>query len=461
MIPPHVSLHRQVQKAAGQRNGETTHFPRHSHPPCRSEHRLRNGLRVILAERHSDPVVAVMLFYGVGALDETEREAGLSHFLEHMMFKGSRRFGKGEIDRLTTVMGGQNNAFTGYDHTAYWFELASDRWETALEIEADRMRSLRLDEEEFDRERAVVLEELAMGLDDPWRRLGHEVERVLFPHHPYGRPIVGHPESLERMGVGDMQAYYDRHYQPANATLVVCGDVTRRGALRSIRKHLGGIPAGAQRRGATSFRPTLEEPVAEHRLKLGWDDAGRRLCMAWPGARVGSDDDYALDLIATCLTSGRGSRLQNRLVHEEGLALSLSSANDARVEAGGFWLFAECAHSTDPAELERIIDLELEQFASEAVSRSELRRARAILRASEAHDSETVTNVAEQIGEFAIDADWTLAFDGAPRYEAISATQLRKTAARLLVPRRRVVGWCLPVAGPAERPRATSSGAAR
>src|SRR5688572_18606021 len=121
-----------------------------------TEHHLDNGLRVLVAARHSDPVVSTVLLYRAGARTEVEREAGVSHFLEHMMFKGTPTYGKGEVDRLTTQLGGQNNAFTGYDHTAYWFELASDRWERALEIEADRMQHLLLDPEEFEAERAVV-----------------------------------------------------------------------------------------------------------------------------------------------------------------------------------------------------------------------------------------------------------------------------------------------------------------
>ena len=121
------------------------------------ERRLKNGLTVLVAERHADPVAAVMLFYRVGSGHEAEHEAGVSHFLEHMMFKGAARYGKGDVDRVTTLLGGQNNAFTGYDHTAYWFELASDRWQEALAIEADRMASLELDPHELDAERAVVL----------------------------------------------------------------------------------------------------------------------------------------------------------------------------------------------------------------------------------------------------------------------------------------------------------------
>ena len=179
-----------------------------------SESFLRNGMRVLVAERRDDPVVATVLYYRVGARNETEAEAGVSHFLEHMMFKGSARFGKGEIDHITTALGGQNNAFTGYDHTAYWFEFASDRWQQALDLELDRMTSLVIDPDEFEAERAVVLEELAMGEDDPWRVLGRHMEADLFGRHPYGRPIIGYPDTLAGMSPARMEDYHRRFYHP-------------------------------------------------------------------------------------------------------------------------------------------------------------------------------------------------------------------------------------------------------
>src|SRR5262249_12032012 len=144
----------------------------------------------------------------------------------------------------TAELGGQNNAFTGYDHTAYWFELAADRWEEALELEADRMQHLALDAAEFDAERAVVLEELAMGEDDPWRVLSRRVDEVLFPHHPYGRPIIGYRETLEALRPADMRDYYRRFYHPGNATLVVCGDFEPRRALAAVRARFERIPSG-------------------------------------------------------------------------------------------------------------------------------------------------------------------------------------------------------------------------
>ena len=424
-----------------------------------SEHRLRNGMRVLVAERHDDPVVASVLYYPVGARNETEREAGVSHFLEHMMFKGSRRFGKGEVDRVTTELGGQNNAFTGYDHTAYWFEFASDRWERALDIEADRMSALLLDRAEFDSERAVVLEELAMGEDDPWRVLARHVESALFPRHPYGRPIIGYADTLEALSPAEMSDYYERFYHPANATLVIAGDVSRAKALREVRARFGKLPAGSAYAAADPPRPPLEEPPGERRVETRWDDEASRLLMAWPTVAVGTDEDYALDLALIVLASGRLSRLQRRLVFDAGLASSISASNDTRVEGGAFWLFAECSQGVDPAELERVIDEELARLAAKKVSAAELRRAKAVMRSSDAFEGETVSDLAEELGEWAVDYDWRMAFDGSARHDAVTAEDVRQATARLLVPRRRVVGWSLPrtseqvVAKPAARKR--------
>ena len=163
------------------------------------EVQLDNGFQALLVERRNLPVVATVLYYLVGSRDERTGQTGLSHFLEHMMFKGTRRFAKGEIDLLTSKLGGSTNAFTDNDCTAYHFSLASDRWETALEIESDRMTSCLFDPDEFAAEKNVVLEELAMGEDDPWRVLWQSTEALVFQVHPYHHPIIGHRQDLERL----------------------------------------------------------------------------------------------------------------------------------------------------------------------------------------------------------------------------------------------------------------------
>jgi zinc protease len=428
------------------------------------ERALDNGLKVLLVERHLDPVVAVMLWYRVGARNESEREAGVSHFLEHMMFKGSRGFGKGEVDLVTTQLGGSNNAFTNADHTAYWFELASDRWEKALEIEADRMRNLLLDPAEYDAEKAVVLEELSMGQDDPWSVLSQLVQAAVFTRHPYRRPVIGYADTLAKLGVADMRDYYARFYHPGNATLVICGDIDPDVAFALVQKHFGAIAAGKPYADADCFRPAFDEPKGEQRVNMRWDDTGKRMCIVWPTTKVGSDDDYALDLLSTILTGGRMSRLHRRIVLERGLATSVSTQNDARVDSGAFWVFAECAQRTKPEDLERAIDAEIERLCNDLVPAIELQRAKRIIAAGEAYESETVSDLAEEIGEFATDARWQLALETIPNIEKVSAAALRDCARRLLARERRVVGWSLPretsARAKAARKRAKSGGRA-
>jgi zinc protease len=423
------------------------------------EHRLENGLTVLLAERHSDPVVAVMLWYKVGARNEREHEAGVSHFLEHMMFKGSAHFGKGEVDRWTTELGGSNNAFTSYDHTAYWFELASDRWEKALEIEADRMRELLLDPAEFDAERAVVLEELSMGDDDPWRSLSERVQSAVFERHPYRRPIIGYADALEHLSVGQMRDYYRRFYHPANATLVLSGDIEPGSALELVRKHFGSIGAGMPYSEADCFRPSSAAPAGEVRIQMRWDDQGKRLVMAWPTVAVGTDDDFALDVLSALLSGGRLSRLHRKLVLDQGLATSISTSNDTRIESGVFWLFAECAQGTEPAQLEAAIDEELARIAAAPVPSRELTRVLSMIEASEAYDDETASDLAEQLGEYAVDAHWRLALENVERLKRVTARQVLECARRLLTKDRRAVGWSLPRDPGVKRSRSASRAA--
>lgn len=283
-----------------------------------------------------------------------------------------------------------------------------------------------------------------MGEDDPWRVLSQIVERTVFPHHPYGRPIIGFTETLEAMSPESMRDYYRRFYHPGNATIVLAGDVKAEDAVRAVEARFGGIEAGVPFEQADSFRPKLKEPLGEVRCGTTWDDPADRMIMAWPTTAVGTQDDYAIDLLMNVLTNGRSSRLWRRLVIEEGLATSVTSVNDSRVEAGAFWLYAEASQGVEPAAVEKVVEEELVRIRDTMCKPEELARARSMILASYAYDGETVSDVAEHLGEWAVDADWRMAFDDGVNYERLTEASLRDTAARFLVPERRVVGWCRP-----------------
>src|SRR3954464_12140993 len=205
---------------------------------------LSNGLVVLTKEVHTSPIVTSMIWYRVGSRNEELGHTGKSHFLEHMLFKGTDRFKKGQIDLLTLKNGGGNNAFTSHDFTAYYFNFASDRWQVALDIEADRMVNCTFDPEEFEAEKKVVIEELKGGLDSPWGLLMQEVNAAAYKVHPYRNPIIGWLNDVERATAEEQQAYYQKNYQPNNAILSIAGDFDTDRVLDEVVRQFGGIPAG-------------------------------------------------------------------------------------------------------------------------------------------------------------------------------------------------------------------------
>ncbi len=414
---------------------------------CRvHEAQLANGLQGLILERHTDPVVASMCWYKVGSKSERTEEAGLSHFLEHMMFKGTPRFGKGMVDREITRLGGSNNAFTSYDYTAYWFELASDRWQHALDLEADRMGHLLLDPDEFESEKAVVLEELSMGLDDPWRRMSHEASPLVWGRHPYGRPIIGYRDVLARATPEDMRRFYQRYYHPGHATVVVSGDVEPKAALAAIEDRYGDLPAGPAWEELDPWRPEVQAPAGPRRVQLTWDDPGQRLLMAWPTAAVASSADIACDVFSTLFASGRLSRLYRRLVLDRQLATFVSPYNDARQEGGCLWMYAEANQGVPLEDLEAAILEEVALLRSEPPSAEEVQRAQNILAAGERSGTETVSDLAEHVGAYAIDCRWQTAFELTAMRQKVDRESLLAFAQEYLDPNRCVTATSVPEA---------------
>src|SRR5215468_2835191 len=204
---------------------------------------LSNGLVVLTKEVHTSPIVTSMLWYRVGSRNEELGHTGKSHFLEHMLFKGTERFKKGEIDLLTLKNGGANNAFTSHDFTAYYFNFASDRWDVALDIEADRMVNCTFEPDEFEAEKKVVIEELKTSLDSPWGLLVQETDATAFKIHPYRNPIVGWLQDVERASAQEQQAYYKRFYHPNNAVLVLVGDFEADSVIERANRTFSATPA--------------------------------------------------------------------------------------------------------------------------------------------------------------------------------------------------------------------------
>ncbi len=407
------------------------------------ELRLDNGFRALLVRRTSLPVVASVLWYQVGSRDERTGETGVSHFLEHMMFKGTDRYAKGEIDQQTAKMGGSNNAWTDNDSTAYYFSLAADRWEAALEIEASRMRRCALDPLEFASEKEVVLQELRMGEDDPWRPLFQSAESMMYQVHPYHHPIIGYAQDLERLQVADMRAYYDRSYGPNRAFLTVVGDIDVEQAGKRITELFGDIPSTAEPR-----REALTEPRqnGERRAVVTTNYQVARLCIGFPTCRMGERDDYALDLLAHALGNSKNSLLYRRLVLEEELVTYVGVYNETRLDPGVFMVLAELRSGADRAKVERIVREEIDKMTLQGVPKRELQRIRAQIAASFLFQDETVLDLAQKIARFEAMAPggYRTLETVLPTYESLSNAELKDVALRYFAPDRGTVVWALP-----------------
>ena len=334
---------------------------------------LSNGLVVLTREVHTSPIVTSMIWYRVGSRNEELGHTGKSHFLEHMLFKGTERFKKGEIDLLTLKNGGANNAFTSHDFTAYYFNFASDRWEIALEIEADRMVNCAFDPEEFEAEKKVVIEELKTGLDSPWGLLLQEEEATAYKVHPYRNPIVGWLQDVERATVEQQQAYYRRYYHPNNAILVIAGDFDAEDVLKKVDRVFGSIPAGAQPEPML-----LEEPPqrGERRLIVRWRSKVPRLAIAYHAPKIAAPDSYALQVLAVVLTEGKASRLYQRMVEREQSVTFVSAEYGEAKDPTLFHIRAEGRGDHSINEIEASIHDELTKISTDGVTTHELDRAK-------------------------------------------------------------------------------------
>jgi zinc protease len=351
-----------------------------SHTPSQSfltrgvqKHRLSNGLTVITKERHDKPVVASIIWYRVGSRNEELGQTGKSHFLEHMLFKGTERFKKGEIDLITLQNGGANNAFTWLDFTAYYFTFASDRWQVALDIEANRMRHTSFAQEEFESEKQVVEEELRIGLDGPWEVLENEVWATAFRQHPYHWPTVGWLDDLEAATAADMQAYYDKWYHPQNATLVLVGDFHTDELMPKIEELFGSIATGPEARSLHIVEPAQR---GEKRVVVKKETPVERLIIGYHAPAVGEEDTYAMHLLDAILSTGKTSRLYQRLVEKDQSVTSASAHYNDHIDASLFYFQAELKPGFALEAVERAIYEELDRLKKERVSDAELEKAK-------------------------------------------------------------------------------------
>ena len=406
------------------------------------EMRLANGLHALLLALPDSPVVSAQVWYRVGSREEEKGRTGLAHFLEHLMFKGTEELRKGDIDLVCLRNGGQNNADTTYDRTRYYFNFARDRWERALEIEADRMRGSAFDEHEFAAERGPVLEELRRDRDDPWWRLQEAMDATAYHVHPYQNPVIGWAEEVTKVPREDVLAFYERWYRPGTCTLVVAGGIDAELAARRVDELFATIPGEPMPELVVPQEPPQE---GERRFELELEVQLPRMIAAFRGVSARDADDPVLDVIQALLSSGKSSRLYDRLVRRDGLAAEVSASNDARRDPGLFYVMMEIQEGVDRAHAEAVLWEEIDRLAKDGPTPEELDRVKTMTRAGLVFRRANATGAADMLGSMQIHAgDWRLAFKIEERIDAVTAADVVRVARRVLRRANRSVGWAVP-----------------
>ena len=407
------------------------------------ESALENGLKILLLEEHKAPVVTVHVWYRVGSRNEQPGATGLSHFLEHMMFKGTSKVGPGQFSKTVQKNGGRDNAFTSDDYTGYFETFASDRFELALELEADRMRGLLLDPKEVESEKKVVMEERRLRTDDdPVSALRESMDAVAFLEHPYRQPVIGWMSDIEALTRDDLVRHYNAYYVPNNAVLIVVGDFRSDELLPKLRRVFGAIPRGPE---PPRVRAVESAQRGERRLVLKKEAELPFVFMGYHVPDLKHPDNFALELLAYILSGGKSARIYKSLVYEKQLALYAGGGYEREsVDPNLFPLYASVMPGKTAEEVERALAAEIERVKNEPVPDQELEKAKNQVEAGFLLGQDSVFNLARQLAEYEIVAGWRTWEDYLPGIRAVKAEDLQRVARAYLTADNRTVAVLIP-----------------
>ncbi|MCP6759092.1 MAG: insulinase family protein [Fischerella sp. CENA71] len=429
---------------------------------------LDNGLTVLTKEVHTAPVVSVQVWYKVGSRNEKAGENGISHQLEHLMFKGTKdrpvQFG-----RLFSALGSQFNAFTTYDETAYFGTVEQDKLEALLTLEADRMKNSLIGAEQLTSEKRVVISELQGYENSPSYRLNRAVMRSAFPNRPYGLPVGGTKADVEKFTVEQVQNYYQTYYSPENATLVITGDFATEPTLKAIQKTFGKLPKrGNQNTGIQAHKnpvnpeklPVSSSASQKSPIVLKEPGSAALVQVVYPLPNVHHPDVAAIDVMDAVLTGGRSSRLYQALV-ESGLASSISASPVELIEPGWYDISLTAAPGQQLPKINQVLQTSLTKIQQQPVTTAELNRAKTLLKTSFILNNQDITSQASLLGLYqTVAGDYRYIERYLEAIAKVTPQDVQRVAKTYLNPAKQTIGFFEPTQ-PDGKPGTSSSGSGR
>ncbi len=409
---------------------------------------LANGLKVVVITNHRSPVVKHMLWYRIGAADDPPGKSGIAHLLEHLMFKGTKTMAAGAFSKVIARNGGRENAFTGHDSTGYHQTVASDRIELMIKHEADRMVNLVITDQEVEAERKVVIEERRARTENrPSALLGEQAQAALYLNHPYRIPVIGWKHEIEGIQKQDILDFYRSHYTPANAILIVAGDITAKQLRPLAEKYYGVIPS----RKVDKRRRLQEPPQRADRLVTMKSSRVRnarwsRDYLAPSRVSGATQHSHPLEVLEEILAGGATSRLYRSLVVENKIAVSAGAYYDgSSLDLGTFGLYGQPRKGISIEKFETAMEAELAKLFKDGVSADEVRRAKKRLKAAAIFARDSLSRGARAIGN-ALTSGQTIAdVENWPEHiEAVTVAQVNAAARAVLQDKRSVTSLLLP-----------------
>ncbi|OPY68920.1 MAG: putative zinc protease AlbF [Syntrophorhabdaceae bacterium PtaU1.Bin034] len=397
-----------------------------------SEVVLPNGLKIILLENRKAPLITFQVWYRVGSRNEEWGKTGLSHLLEHMMFKGTEKIGPGEFSRIVEQNGGDENAFTSYDFTAYFENMSSDRVQIPIRLESDRMQGLLLREEDFKTEKSVVMEERRLRTDDnPKAVLQEQLQATAFQVQPYHWPIIGWMQDIARLTVDDLRKYYKVYYNPVNAFIVVVGDFKKEAILPMIEQTFGPIPKGV---APDQHKDTEMPQLGERRIVVRKEAQLASIVKSYYVPNLKSPDSYVLEVIAALLATGETSRLNSNLVREKQLALSVDADNELTSrDPNLFSVAADILPGKTVGQVEKALLEEIKRLQKELVGQRELEKAKNQIEAGFTFGQDSLFYQGMLLAMYEIASSWKDIDKFVPIIRAVTAEDVRRVANKYLV----------------------------